>query len=99
MIPPLKNSEPQSRPRRIFRIAAIVATALIVLGCIEFVVSVHALRDHFSSGPQWAFPSRVYSDVLAFTPGLPMPIEYLQAHLALRGYRPAVGQITKPGTY
>ena len=93
------TSKPLSRLRRVFRIAAIVATLLIVLGCIQFVVSVRALRDHFSSGPQWAFPSRVYSDVLAFTPGLPMPIEYLQAHLALRGYRPAAGPISKPGSY
>jgi penicillin-binding protein 1B len=87
------------RPASIFRIGLLALAVLAVMSTLRFVAEVHALRDHRSAGPEWAFPSRVYSDILAFTPGRPLPKDYLQAHLAFRGYRVAPAPLTRPGTY
>ena len=99
MSPAPTTLNPAAKSRLVLKIAAIATAVLVVLSFIQFWVSVRALRDHFSSGPQWAFPSRVYSDALTFTPGRAMPLEYLKSHLALRSYRAAPLPITKPGTY
>lgn len=83
----------------IVRYGAVVLAVAVVLSCVQFALSVRALRNHFSSGPQWAFPSRVYSDALSFTVGRPMPSDYLKRHLDLRAYRRVSPPITKPDTY
>ena len=86
-------------PAAIVRAAAITLAVLVALSALQFVVSVRALREHLSAGPEWAFPSRVYSDALTFDVGRPLPPDYLASHLALRGYREAKPPITRPGTY
>ncbi len=86
-------------PAKIIKLTAVIVAILLVSSIVQFVVSVHALREHLSAGPQWAFPSRVYSDALTFTVGKPLPDGYLKSHLALRNYRSASRPITKPGTY
>src|SRR5205085_3017289 len=84
---------------RLLRNAGIVVAACALLGGVQFALSVRALRDHLSAGPQWAFPSRVFSDALTFTPGRPLPPAYLKSHLDLRGYRAAKTPLSKPWTY
>jgi len=86
-------------PAKIVRVAAIVLAVLVSLSLLRFVLSVRALRAHVSAGPEWAFPSRVYSDALTFDLGRPLPPDYLASHLELRGYRESRLPITRPGTY
>src|SRR5438093_13361365 len=86
-------------PATIARTAAVVFVVIVALSLLQFVLSVRALRAHLSAGPEWAFPSRVYSDALTFDVGRALPPDYLASHLALRGYRPSNPAITRPGTY
>ena len=87
------------QPANRLALIGLVLAGWTVLSIVQFVASVHALRDHRFAGPQWSFPSRVYSDALTLTPGRPLPMDYLLAHLKLRGYRAAEPPIRRPGTY
>jgi penicillin-binding protein 1B len=76
-----------------------VLAIVAVSSFLQFAVKVHALRDHRSAGPEWAFPSRVYSDALTLTVGRSLPPDYLRRHLELRGYREARPPIDSPGAF
>src|SRR5262249_41713624 len=81
------------------KLCLIVVGFFAVTSFLKFAAEVHALRDHRSAGPEWAFPSHVYSDALAFSVGRPMPVDYLRRHLVLRNYREAKSPLTSPGTF
>ncbi len=90
-----------------------IAVALAVafgFGLAIFGARVKALRERHATGPSWAFPSLVYSDGLALTPGRPLPRSFLLKHLDARAYRAVPvgtgnqrdfrGQLPElPGTY
>ncbi len=71
---------------------------LSVLGFARFAARVDEFRARRAEGPGWSFPSRVYSDGVAFTAGRPMPLSWLLAHLEARGYR-EVRDAAGPGTW
>ena len=70
-----------------------------VVGLARFGVRLRELRERHSTGPSWAFPSRVYADGLTLAPGRTLPHDYLERHLAARFYHPARRPLTRPGTY
>lgn len=90
------------RPAVSRRVLAWTAAALLLAGFAGMLVSfgarVSALRDHRATGPNWSFPSRVYSAGVTLAPGRLAPREYLAAQLEARGYRRASGAPV-PGTW
>ena len=81
------------------RLAGLIAGLILIGVMIRFVILVAALRAHHATGPNWSFPSRVYSDGVAFVVGRTLPIDYFLAELAARDYRPAPLGALVPGTY
>ncbi|MEP7027685.1 MAG: hypothetical protein ABI960_03735, partial [Candidatus Eisenbacteria bacterium] len=75
--------------RRRLVLAGVGLGALIAfgIGLGIFSARVTALRERHATGPSWAFPSLVYADGLAFTPGRALPRAYLGRHLEARDYR------------
>jgi penicillin-binding protein 1B len=55
------------------------------------------LRALRATGPNWSFPSRVYSDGVPLLVGRTLPEPYLIAELAARGYRPASSPVPAGG--
>ncbi|HTM56885.1 MAG TPA: transglycosylase domain-containing protein [Candidatus Udaeobacter sp.] len=91
--------EMSERRRRQLRLAAAILAVITVGALIHFVILVEALRSQRATGPNWSFPSRVYSDGVAFVVGRTLPVEYLLAELEARDYRPAPVSSLVPGTY
>jgi penicillin-binding protein 1B len=89
----------RARPRRSAALAGLAALTLAALaGFIRLTIDVRALRARHATGPSWSFPSRVYSDGVALTPGRACPGTYLRAQLVARGYR-EVATAARPGEY
>lgn len=78
---------------------AIVLLAVALFGFLRFWAALEARRTLAAHGPSWAFPSRIYSDGLAFTPGRILTPATLRAHLAARGYQETSAPLRRPGTY
>ncbi len=102
MIHPFRLSLPRSlrRPTRptILLILAVAVVALAASG-IQFSRTVAALRAQRATGPNWSFPSRVFSDGVPLTVGRTASDEYLRAELAARAYVEVRGSAAVPGTY
>ena len=76
-------------------VVLVVAVALF----LRFASQVAALRQRTASTPGWSFPSRIYADGVDLIEGRPLPADYLENHLRVRGYRPARAPLSVPGTY
>jgi penicillin-binding protein 1B len=75
----------------------IVLTGSILM--IRLAATVEALRSRRATGPSWSFPSRLYTAGLPLVPTRPLPIEYLQRELSLRGYRRVPSPPRDPGSW
>jgi penicillin-binding protein 1B len=101
----LRRAPPRLRAlwaRRSVRVATVVVAAIALFAGValaRFGVRLGELRDRHATGPSWAFPSRVYTDGLAFAPGRTLPRAYLARHLDARFYHAAARPLTRPGTY
>lgn len=88
------------RDRRTITTLVLAALAVILLGSgIQFSRTVAALRAHRATGPNWSFPSRVFSDGVSLEAGRTAPDEYLRAQLRARRYLEVRGTPEAPGTY
>lgn len=96
--PPVPSAKPRRRHLAL-RLGVIAGLVLTTALLAWFVFRVAALRSRHATGPAWSFPSRVYCDGLPLTAGRPLPLEYLHAELAARGYQIAVAPLARPGTY
>jgi len=90
--------------RRLDRRTAIIlaVTGVIVLVAaagIGFAARLAALRAQRATGPNWSFPSRVFSDGVPLVAGRIAPAAYLDAELSARGYAAVRGQPIQPGTF
>jgi len=90
--------------RRLDRRTAVVLAlvgAVVILGAlgIGFAARVAALRAQRATGPNWSFPSRVFSDGVPLVAGRTAPAPYLLAELTARGYAEVRGQPIQPATY
>lgn len=79
-------------------VLGVLALILVALG-ILFARHVSELRAQRATGPNWSFPSRVFSDAVPLTVGRTAPDEYLRAELKARGYVEVRGSPEAPGTY
>ncbi|NOT35144.1 MAG: hypothetical protein HOP12_13430 [Candidatus Eisenbacteria bacterium] len=86
------------RNRRLLLHVALVALIVAAIG-VPFLLSVRALRELRRSGSAWSFPSRVFSDGVAFEPGRVLPLPYLERQLAARGYVRSARDPARPGSY
>ena len=88
-------------PLRLQTLAVVLAGVgvLLVSEAILFSERVAALRELRATGPNWSFPSRVYSDGVPLVVGRSAPDAYLLAELEARGYREVRGPAAAPGTY
>lgn len=86
-------------PRR--RLALAAAVLAIVAGGLlfDFAHSLGELRAQRRTGPNWSFPSRVFSDGVALTAGRAASLDYLRAELRARAYTEVGGPPVKPGTF
>ena len=64
----------------------------------RFALEVRGFTERRTTGPAWAFPSRVWSDALVLERGRALPEGYLREHLQLRGYR-QVSTLRAPGEW
>src|SRR6266850_1010356 len=87
------------RPTRIALAAAGILVLLTIAFMVRLAIQLSAMRGHRATGPSWSFPSRIYSDGVALTPGRAMSEDYLVAELIARDYRRVPGPATEPGTY
>ena len=78
---------------------AVVGLGLGVMGFALFAGRVAALRSGHATGPNWKFPSLVYSDDVVLVPGRILPAEYLLAQLEARDYHEVPGHPLGPGTF
>jgi penicillin-binding protein 1B len=76
-----------------------LATAILAGGVAQFVWRVSALRALRATGPNWSFPSRVFSNGVPLVPGRAASEAYLGAELAARDYREVTAPAVTPGTY
>ena len=85
------------------RLAILLAAGLLVAGIagmtVAFGVRVSALRAHRATGPNWSFPSRVYSAGVPLVPDRVAPEPYVLSELAARGYRRVRQASSVPGTW
>ena len=89
------------RRRRTRRLLTLGLAALTLLAALAggFALRLARVRALAETGPAWAFPARVYSDAVEFTPGAVLPAEYLRAELTARRYDETDPPLTRPGTY
>ena len=94
----MNNARERLHPRRLWnqvpierRAAVVMAAGLLLAGLtgmmIWFGAHVSALRAHHATGPNWSFPSRVFSGAVPLAPGRVAPEPYVISELAARGYR------------
>jgi len=94
--PPPRPARPRGR-RILLAVVALLALAGLLL--VRFSWQVRDLRAQRAVGPEWSFPSRVYSDDVPLVAGRRLPESQLLAELRARGYRPARSPLDRPGTY
>ncbi|MEO5987561.1 MAG: transglycosylase domain-containing protein [Candidatus Eisenbacteria bacterium] len=101
-LPPHTDPPPRgpgrSKRRTVVLILGLVGLALLV-ACIQFARTVTALREQRATGPNWSFPSRVFSDAVTLTVGRTAPDEYLLSELKARGYVEVPASPESPGTF
>src|SRR5829696_6150468 len=85
--------------RRSLLLAALVAAFFLGSSFAAFAYRVSSLRALRATGPNWSFPSRVFSDGVALVAGRAASMEYLHSELTARGYRAVRGSPAAPGTY
>lgn len=100
----MESSPKADGPRRLSRgtvVAIVLGTSLflVIAFLARFAVQVTAMRHHRATGPNWSFPSRVYSDAVRLETGRTLPEPYLLAELEARGYRRVAGPPLPPGTW
>jgi len=97
------GSWPRTFPRPTGRMVVAVAcalTLLLLLGAgLRFSRRLSALRALQATGPNWSFPSRVYSGDVPLVVGREISDEYLRSELAARAYTEVRGRAETPGTY
>src|SRR5947207_6583192 len=76
-----------------------LASLALVVAMVQFAQTVFALRAQRATGPNWSFPSRVYSDAVPLTVGRTASDAYLRSELAAREYVEASGSPEAPGNY
>src|SRR2546426_8954145 len=94
-LPPPRRPPPWARSRWTWLLAALVAVVVVLL--VRFAVQVHEFQTLHAEGPEWGFPSRIYSAGLALIPGSVLPAAYLRAELAARGYAQVSGSPPRAG--
>src|SRR5215468_1304550 len=85
--------------RRRLLIVFVVLAGIVAIGIIRMAFVVSAMRRLQATGPNWSFPSRVFSDGVSLEAGRPLPEPYLMSELQARGYRPAGSPNVVPGTW
>ncbi|MEO5616844.1 MAG: transglycosylase domain-containing protein [Candidatus Eisenbacteria bacterium] len=85
-------------PARLLIFFAIAALVLIGSG-IQFARKVFALRDQRAAGPNWSFPSRVYSNGVPLVINAVASVAYLKSELAARQYVEEPSLSMTPGRY
>ena len=80
---------PRVSRRRLGWVLVVLLLLLALSGALfaRFALQVRGFTERRTTGPAWAFPSRVWSDALVLERGRPLPEGYLREHLQLRGYR------------
>ena len=86
------------RPRTTLLVVVGAFVLLSLAGIFVLGNRVHALRSQRATGPNWSFPSRVYSDRVVLERGRALPEAYLVAQLRARDYR-QVATDPPPGTF
>ena len=87
-------------PRRtvVLAVGAALLLFLAVAGA-RFSHELSALRSQQATGPNWSFPSRVYSDDVPLVVGRDLSNDYLVDELRARGYVETRKPTGAPGTY
>ena len=96
---PVPDGRAENRRRARVLLVFSVAVGACVLLFGGFAARVRALRRLEATGPNWSFPSRVYSDAVELTPGRTAPVAYLEAELDARDYRRDPAWSGAPGSY
>ncbi len=86
-------------PRKTLGLVLGLAAVAIVGIAVAFAVRVNALREQRATGPNWSFPSRVFSDGVSLIVGRTAPDAYLESELAARGYARTRSRPVAPGRY
>jgi penicillin-binding protein 1B len=94
----MHRSLPHPASRSALALILGLALVFLAIATLSFVTRLNALRDLHATGPNWSFPSRVFSDGVPFTVGRTAPDTYLESELAARGYVRA-SRPTSPGLY
>ena len=89
---------PRPNRTKLILVLAILTVVLVAAG-VQFTRTVSDLRAQRATGPNWSFPSRVFSDAVPLTVGRTVPDEYLLSELRARGYTEVPGTPEAPGTY
>ncbi len=89
---------PRIRPSTLL-IALAVTAGAIGISLALFAGRVFALRDQRAAGPNWSFPSRMYSSGVPLVEGTTVPDIYLRSQLAARGYLEERSLSLTPGRY
>ena len=76
-----------------------IVTGVLGVCVVIFAGRVFALRDQRATGPNWSFPSRVYSSDVPLVQGMTAPDAYLRSQLAARGYVEERVVSMTPGRY
>ena len=66
---------------------------------VNFAHTVAELRAQRATGPNWSFPSRVFSAGVPLAPGRVASLDDLRSELLAREYREVGGPPAKPGTF
>jgi penicillin-binding protein 1B len=85
--------------RRRLLIVFVVVAGILAIGMIRMAFMVSAMRSLQATGPNWSFPSRVFSDGVSLEAGRPLPEAYLMSEMQARGYRSAGSTNVVPGTW
>src|SRR5206468_4635132 len=96
---PALSPRPPSPPRSRWIWVLAALGAIVVVLVLRFAVQVHEFQTLHAEGPEWGFPSRIYSAGLALIPGRMLPPAYLRAELAARGYAQVSGPPPRAGTW
>ncbi|MEO5616939.1 MAG: transglycosylase domain-containing protein, partial [Candidatus Eisenbacteria bacterium] len=99
--PRIDSTQPRLRRpsrRTIVLILSVAGLGLIGSG-IQFARTVSALRAQRATGPNWSFPSRVFSNGVPLIVGRTASDEYLLSQLKARDYIEVPGSPEVPGTY
>lgn len=92
-----KKRRPGKRPRRL-RVALALALVLFVFAAALLLHAYVSVTSRFD-GRLWAIPSRIFSDVLALTPGERLSEEDVERRLERCGYARTTEAPARPGQF